>query len=296
MIRSRFVALAGWLACTTVGCTSTGVGNPGVSSLQLSIVSDNADNVAAGLEPSDAGDAGGMGSDAGLADAAAGTPSDAGDAAASDAGAAGATSDPSLPQGAIAHAIIVLGELSFQPCDASVGTVFTVPGPFVVDLKEKTTTPELPVIEGTPSGYCGIDAPLAPASSPAALAGKSVFFDGYRADGTFFLVYANMIGTLRLRATPGTTWQGTSKPPLFFWALRPRRWLAPSELDSAEVTAYDTHQRAIVIDIDRHPALYLAIRMRLAGVSTLYADANGNGVFDDADRRAVVGLGDGNAD
>jgi len=123
-----------------------------------------------------------------------------------------------------------------------------------------------------------------------------VFFDGYRADGTFFLVYANMVGTLRLRATPGTAWKGTAKPPLFFWALRPRRWLAPSELDSAEVTAYDTHQRAIVIDIEQHPALYLAIRMRLAGVSTLYADVNGNGVFDDADRRAVVGLGDGNAD
>lgn len=287
MIRSRFVALAGWFACAGVACTSTGVGNPGVSSLQLSIVNDNADSVDAGVEPSDGGGSGGVGADAGLADAAAGATSDAG---------ATGTTEPSLPQAAIAHAIVVLGELRFQPCDPSVGTVFTASGPFVVDLKEKTTTPELPIIDGTPSGYCGIDAPLAPASSPAALVGKSVFFDGYRADGTFFLVYANMVGTLRLRATPGTAWQGTSKPPLFFWALRPRRWLAPSELDSAEVTAYDTHQRAIVIDVDRHPALYLAIRMRLAGVSTLYADANGDGVFDDADRKAVVGLGDGNAD
>jgi len=284
MIRRRWIASAGLLTFAAAGCASTGVGNPGVSSLQLSIVNDTAD------DPDDAG-----ASDAGTSDADAMTSNgDAGDADAGDAGAS--TAEQSLPQGAIADAIIVLGELRFQPCDPAAGTVFTVPGPFVVNLKTGSTSPQIPAIDGTPGGYCGIDAPLAPARAPATIAGRSVFFDGYRADGTFFLVFANMTGTLRLRATPGATWLGMKTPPLFFWALRPRRWLQPAELDSADTMPYDTHQRAIVIDIDRHPALYLAMRMRLAGVSTLYADANGDGIFDKSDRTAVVGQGLDNAD
>ncbi|MCP5787353.1 hypothetical protein NL329_31020, partial [Klebsiella pneumoniae] len=77
-----------------------------------------------------------------------------------------------------------------------------------------STDPAISPVDGTPGGYCGIDAPLAPAASPAALAGRSLFFDGYRADGTFFLVYANMTGTLRLRATSNATWQGMQTPPV----------------------------------------------------------------------------------
>jgi hypothetical protein len=203
--------------------------------------------------------------------------------------------DQDLPQGAIRDAIVVLGELAFQPCDAGQGAAYTASGPFIVDLENGTTSPQLPAIPGTPGGYCGIDAPLAPAAS-AALAGRSLFFDGQRADGTPFIVYANMHGTLRLRATPGATWLGLDTPPVFFWALRPRRWLAKSELDDADVTPYDNQQRAIVIDANRHPALFLAIRARLAGASTLYADANGDGVFNDSDRASVVGQGLDNAD
>jgi hypothetical protein len=123
-----------------------------------------------------------------------------------------------------------------------------------------------------------------------------VFFDGYRADGTFFIVYANVSATLRMRAKPGATWEGQDPPPLFFWALRPRRWLMPIELNMVEPMPYDDHLRAVVIDAEHHPSLFFAIRKRLAGVSTLYADANGDGVFDDPDRAAEVGEGLDNAD
>ncbi len=200
-----------------------------------------------------------------------------------------------LPQSAILDAEVVLGELRFLPCDPALAEEQHVDGPFVVDLKGKTTTPAIPEIPAPPGGFCGIDAPLAPATS-AALAGRSLFFDGMRGDGTFFIVYANMTGTLRLRATPGQSWQGDRAPPKFFWALHPRRWLAKSELDDADVTPYDNHARAVVIDADRHPALFSAIRSRLAGLSALYADADGNGVFTDSDRTALVGEGDDNAD
>jgi hypothetical protein len=282
------------------GCNSTGVGNPAPAlSLSLAIVNDESpvlDLGAAGMAGApDVFEAGAGASDMA---GAAGEPSAV--------GAAGEPSMPSLdpnadasqilPLRAVKDAIVVFGELRFLPCDATRGEVFTALGPFVVDLKKKTNTPEIPPINDTPGGYCGIDAPLAPAMAPAALAGRSVFFDGYRADGTFFIVYANMIGTLKMRAKPGATWEGQEPPPLFFWALRPRRWLMPIELNMVEPMPYDDHLRAVVIDAEHHPALFFAIRKRLAGVSTLYADANGDGVFDDPDRAAEVGEGLENAD
>jgi hypothetical protein len=286
------------------GCESTGVGNPAPAlSLSLAIVNDDAADAAG-----DAGANAGVGSAGDASSArdanAAGAAGVTGDvsAAAGDAGDAGAATATavdvghSLPQHAIRDAIVVLGELRFLPCDPARGDTFRTPGPFIVDLKKKTTTPEIPDIPGVLGGYCGIDAPLAPATAPAALAGRSVFFDGYRSDGAFFLVSANMVATLRMRAKPGATWIGEEPPPLFFWALRPRRWLMPAELNMAVPMPYDDHLRAVVIDTDRHPSLFLAIRKRLAGVSTLYADANGDGVFDNPDRAAAVGEGLENAD
>ena len=265
-----------WLGCLLLlgGCSSTGVGNPGIvsTSLELSIVNDTRDEAAG----------------------AAGSSGEAG--AAGEAGASGAGSDQELPQAAIQDAVIVLGELRFEPCDLDAGTEFVAHGPFIVDLKARTTSPEIPAIPGTLGGYCGIDAPLAPALRPPALVGKSVLFDGTTAEGTYFLVYANMHATLRLRATPGATWQGQEEPPVFFWALRPRRWLAASELKDAEVMQYQNHPRAVVIDADRHPGLFLAIRARLAGLSTLYADSDDNREFTNSDRAFVVGEGLDDAD
>ncbi|HEX3854133.1 MAG TPA: hypothetical protein VHW01_24385 [Polyangiaceae bacterium] len=274
------------------GCNSTGVGNPAPAlSFSLAIVNDESP-----LEdPSEAGMGGAL---AEPATASAGTFGEAGAAGAPSAVVQpGLTSsDAILPLRAVKDAVVVFGELRFLPCDPSSGDVFRVPGPFIVDLKKKTTTPDIPGIADTPGGYCGIDAPLAPAMAPASLAGRSVFFDGYRADGTFFIVYANMTATLRMRAKPGATWMGQEPPPLFFWALRPRRWLMPLELNMVEPMPYDDHLRAVVIDAEHHPGLFSAIRRRLAGVSTLYADANGDGVFDDPDRAAEVGEGLENAD
>jgi len=260
--------------CLLGACSSTGVGNPAPVSISLSIVNDSSD---------DAEDVTGA----------------AGTNGSGSAGAAGASDAPpaqALPTSAIEDAIVVLGELRFRPCDAATGHPLAVPGPFVVDLKRGTTLPAIPSIAGTPGGYCGIDAPLAPASAPAALAGRSLFFDGTRADGAFFIVYANMTGTLRLRATPGASWSGAAEGTSFFWALRPRRWLALAELNGADAILDANRRRAIVIDADRHPALFLKIRARLAGLSALYTDADGDGQFTDSDRSGIVGLGLDNAD
>ena len=295
--RPRGLALSSVLLALG-GCTSTGVGNPAPAlTLSLSLVNDDSP------EASDTGAAGAAGAtnDSALGGVQ-GAQQDLAGAAGAPAGDAGGSSvEPStptlpLPQGAIQDAVIVLGKLHFMPCDKTQGSVFTVPGPFVVDLKHRTTSPEIPDIQGTPGGYCGIDAPLAPAVAPAALAGRSVFFDGHRADGTFFIVYANMTATLRMRAKGGATWEGMAEPPRFFWALHPRRWLLTAELNAADTTPYDNHLHAVVIDADRHAALFFALRARIAGVSKLYADANGDGVFDDPDREAEVGEGLDNAD
>ncbi|MEO8900236.1 MAG: hypothetical protein ABI488_01440 [Polyangiaceae bacterium] len=278
-------------------CTSTGVGNPAPAlTLSLSLVNDDS------AEAIDLGAAGAGGATeevpgAGAADEVAGAAGAAGTppGEAGSANEAPASAQP-LPVGWIQDAVIVLGKVHFLPCDKTQGSVFTVPGPFIVDLKQRSTTPEIPDIQGTPGGYCGIDAPLSAATAPAALSGRSVFFDGHRADGTFFIVYANMTATLRLRAKGGATWQAMAEPPRFFWALHPRRWLLTAELSAAEPTPYDHHLRAVVIDQYHHTALFFALRARIAGVSKLYADADGDGVFDDADRATEVGEGLDNAD
>ncbi len=299
--RPRGLALSGLLLALGA-CTSTGVGNPAPAlSLSLSLVNDDATEASDLGAAGDTGAAGDIGAD-GVVESAAGASDSAAGATATPIGEAGSASvDPSapaepLPLGAIQDAVIVLGKLHFMPCDKTQGTIFTVAGPFVVDLKRRTTTPEIPDIDATPGGYCGIDAPLAPAAEPAALAGRSVFFDGHRADGTFFIVYANMMATLRMRAKDGAKWEGMADPPRFFWALHPRRWLLTAELNAADTTPYDTHLRAVVIDADRHAALFFALRARIAGISKMYADANGDGVFDDPDREAEVGEGLDNAD
>jgi hypothetical protein len=139
-----------------------------------------------------------------------------------------------------------------------------------------------------------VDAPLAPAAAPPALVGRSLLFDGVRADGTFFLVYADMQATLRLRARAGIAWDEKSTPAVL-WALRPRRWLVPSELDGLTPIAWDDSRMAIVIDADRHPLLYLAMRARLAGRSNLYVDRNRDGVIED-DERDFIGVGLDSAD
>jgi len=211
------------------------------------------------------------------------------------AGASNDGSDDNLPQGSIDHAILVLRELTWVPCDPSKDEL-QMTGPFTVDLVTQSTDPPLPPVTPPEGGFCRLRAPLAPANDSAALAGRSIFFSGVRADGTRFVVYANMIATLRLRNHGEAIWDG-SDTPRYLWAMRPHRWLARSELQGLDTVAWDD-DRAIVIDVDRHPLLYWAIRRRLAGRSTLYADLNENGQIDPDERtgRGLVGDGDPEAD
>ncbi len=245
---------AGLLSTLLAGCNSTGVGNP-APALTLSLIADD--------EPEPADD-----------------------------GAAGAANggDDGLARGSVRHAVLVLGELLWLPCDRTLEPVRVV-GPFVVDLATNRTEPAIPAVEPPESGFCGLDAPLAPALAPAALAGRSIFFDGDRADGTRFLLYANMQATLRLRRRGTATWDG-SEWHAALWALRPRRWVGAVELAALDSVPWDG-ARAVVINVERHPLLYAAIRGRLAGRSTLYADLDSNGRLDPDERAESARVGDG---
>ena len=241
-------------------CNSTGVGNPGVEELSLAITVDDQDDDGDNQDP------------------------DAGEAVASN----------SLPKKTVRHAILVLRELRWLPCDADQQPRITK-GPFVVDLVARSSTPAIPPVRDLPTGgFCGIDAPLTAASVPPALLGRSLFFDGTRADGALFILYADMKATLRLRAKREQRWDDTLDKHTLLWAFRPRRWLQRRELDMADSIAWDGQMHAVVIDVDRHPLLYTAIRKRLAGESALYVDRESNGVLDQDDLE--VGLGSDEAD
>jgi len=289
----RWVVLA---ALAFAGCNSTGVGNPAPVKLQLSITRDDDGGAQAG----NADAAGGAPADPGAAGAPANGGALGGEASAASAGesagGAGALDygEP-LPRTAVHDAILVLGELRFLPCDPSEEADAVAVGPFMVDLIHGGTSPTIPEVQVPPGGFCGFEAPLAPATEPARLAGRSVYFDGVRLDGTPFRVYANLQATLRVRARPGMSW---NPPPgskhSVFWALRPRRWVDWDELNSLKAT--DDGSGNLVIDVERHPLLIRVVRSRLAGSSTLYDDVNADDVFDPLDRETVIGDGLSDAD
>ena len=303
----RRTAVVGLLFCA---CNSTGVGNPAPASLQLAITRDDEPRAAAGGAPATAGaptsdgdDAGAPMTDGGAAAAAGGarTASAANDGGspAIDEGTAlaGAPSQGvALPRAAIDDALLVIGEVRLLACDARQAAAI-VAGPFVIDLVHGATSPSIPPVSVPAGGFCGLDAPLAPAPGPARLAGRSVYFAGKRVDGTPFRFVANVAATLRVRARAGVSWGAESgSARSVFWALRPRQWLEPGELNALEATVLDDGSGALAIDLARHPALLLAIRSRLAGRSTLYDDVNDDRAFDAVDRDAVLGDGVPDAD
>lgn len=237
------------LSAALSGCAdSTGVGNPVTGELSLAIVRDDEEPVV------DAVDTGMAGS-----------------------------STATLPAAALERAVLVLGRLRFIPCDESQASV-EQSGPFVVDLLEGRMDPPLEAFAAPDGGICGFDAELAPARDSAELGARSVFFSGVRADGTPFLLFANMRATLRVRASSLAGW-GTPETPAILWALRPRRWAAQMELSAVEPAVWaGGRRRSIVIDVNRHPALFALIRSRLASESAIFRDGDTIGALDASDR------------
>lgn len=266
------------LALGLGGCSSTGVGNPAPASFQLSIIADDETEASLGGAADDLADAGASGKSDATAEG----------------GAFVAANGEALPRAAIADALLVIGRVLFLPCDATdAGSV--VLGPFVVDLVHGTTSPPIPAVTVPSHGFCGLDVPLAPAASPSWLEGRSVYFDGTRADGTPFRFYADVQATLRVRAAPGVSWgPGAQAVRAAFWALRPRQWLESAELSGLELTTLP--DGSVTIDISCHSLLRRAIRARLAGSSTLYDDVNGDAAFDLGDRLVTLGYGLPDAD
>jgi hypothetical protein len=203
-------------------------------------------------------------------------------------------SEASLPESGLEQAVLVLGSVTWLPCNAEDPRVVQE-GPFVVDLRSGTTEPELPVFAVPESGMCGFDAVLAPARDSAALGARSLYFAGTRADGVQFVLFANVDATLRVRAASGQEW-GADRNLRLLWAMRPRRWAAPMELAMSEPRLWDGgRRRTIVIDADRHPLLLSLIVARLASESSLFDDADHDRALG-ASERAGESIGTGSSE
>lgn len=242
-----FAGLCTLGASLLTGCSSTGVGNPATGTLSLAIVGDELEEEATADAQADAE----------------------------------APAVEPLPRSSLERAVLVIGSVRWLPCDEAADAI-TQPGPFIVDLLAGETRPPLPRFEVPEGGLCGFEAPLAPARSSAEILGRSLWFSGTRADGVRFVLFADLRATLRGRATREQVWGGAEDQTLL-WAMRPRRWAAARELDDAEATTSEG-RRTIVIDADRHPLLFAAIRTRLASQSALFFDRDGNGALDAEER------------
>lgn len=189
------------------------------------------------------------------------------------------------------HAVLVFGQLRYLACDVDQPDSI-INGPIVVDLVSDRVEPQIAAVEVPQGGFCGLDVTLAPATAPPAMAGRSMFFSGVRGDGILFLLFADMPGTLRIRPFEGASWPSDGEHR-WFWKLRPRRWLVPSELDAVEPNDVDGVNRVIAIDVNRYPRLYEAIRTRIARSSTLYLDLNDNERLDPDERSGAALVGQG---
>lgn len=189
----------------------------------------------------------------------------------------------------VRHVVLAFSELRFIPCDSSVGNV-VAPGPFVVDLVTNEVNPEFPSVPLPPGGFCGLDAPLTTLGGDASMFGNSILFSGVRTDGTPFILYAAMPGTLRMRPVAGVAAWDENNASSVIWAIRPLRWLAPQELDAESPQPFGNMQ-IIVIDMNRHPLLYNVIRSRIGARTTLHTDLNGDHKLDDNERKALIGQG-----
>lgn len=190
----------------------------------------------------------------------------------------------------LSHAVLAVKELRWSACDSALKPV-VVPGPYVVDLVSGHTDPPFASVAIPNGGFCGLDAPLSIDATDVIMQGKSILLAGNRGDGTLFILYAAMPGTIRLRPYPSDLTWDIDNAKSVIWALQPQRWLTQSELDAEPVDALGTRRNVIAIDVNRHPLLYTAIRNRIGARSTLNADFNGNGQLDPDDETAVIGLG-----
>lgn len=197
----------------------------------------------------------------------------------------------SLPESGLEQAVLVLGSVTWLPCDSDEPSVAQA-GPFIVDLLSGTTVPELPVFTAPAEGMCGFDAVLAPALDSAALGSRSLYFAGTRADGVEFMLFANVAATLRVRAPSGEEW-GTDRNLRLLWAMRPRRWAGPMELDMTEPRVWNGgRRRTIVIDANRYPLLLSRIRARLASESALFRDVDYDRALGESERAGeIIGTG-----
>ncbi len=203
--------------------------------------------------------------------------------------------DPAERLSGLTHAVLALGELRWLACDSALAPA-VMPGPFVVDLVSGDTRPAFPSISIPEGGFCGVDVPLTTAASDVLMQGKSVLVSGARGDGTLFILYAAMPGTIRVRPYPsGTIWDANNAVSVVL-ALRPARWLTQTEIDAEPSESLGTRRRVIAIDVNRHPVLYQAIRNRLGARSTLNTDLDENGRLDPSDEAAFIGLGEANLD
>lgn len=187
---------------------------------------------------------------------------------------AGAGDAEALPRSALERAVLVLARIEWLPCDDA-GEPVVQEGPFVVDLTAGMTRPEIPAVDVPDGGLCGFDAPLGPAREAGELGGRSLFFAGTRDDGVRFLLLADMRARLRVRSPDDQSWATLGERRALRWQMRPRRWLRRAELDDAMPSGTGDEPRIILIDVDRHPLLYAAIRARLGSESVLRDERSG---------------------
>lgn len=189
-------------------------------------------------------------------------------------------------------------ELEGTPEDESTEEEFDFNGPFVVDLLDNSSIPEIGTTEVPAGTYCEIEVNFDELSeeevpdgisSDDEIVGEAMIIEGTRSDGTPFIVRFGQDNRFKLEAESGEGFDITAGESNFFFISFNREvWFEGVDLEEATVTD-DT----IVIDDENNTGLQEMIVQNIIGSTQLFQDLDGDGVLDDEERDDSLVLGEG---
>jgi hypothetical protein len=216
-----------------------------------------------------------------------------------------------LPFGiTLTEARIVLKEIDLEPlvsCQTEEGTIrpesidveVDFVGPFVVDLLDNTSIPNVDNIQVPPGRYCEVELnfdKLEKENVPDGISPddpiveNALLIQGMRQDGIPFLVRFKEDDRFKLegRSPIGFTIAGDRQITQFFVSFDFNTWFTGVDLESAVLS-----DGVILIDDENNAALKALIVENIIHSSRLFKDLNNDGVLEDDESNDDLVLGEG---
>lgn len=211
----------------------------------------------------------------------------------------------------ITDARLVLKEIQLEPLesclteepegtpeDESTEEEFDFNGPFVIDLLDNSSFPEIGTTEVPAGAYCEIEVNFDELSeedlpdglsSDDEIVGEAMIIEGTRSDGTPFIVRFGQDNRFKLEGESAEGFDvDAGGSNFFFISFNKTAWFEGVDLDNATLA-----EETIVIDDESNTDLRELIVQNIIQSTQLFRDLDGDLVLDDEERDDSLVLGEG---